>query len=38
MLSTNQAEAQLNLRKALEMDPGSVEYHKLADQLFSQDD
>ena len=37
MLTTNQTQARLNLRKALEMDPGNIEAHELANQLFGQD-
>ena len=37
MLTTNQTQAKLNLRKALEMDPGNSEAHELANQLFGQD-
>lgn len=37
MLTTNQTQARLNLRKALEMDPGNIEAHELANQLFGKE-
>lgn len=37
MLTTNPMEASQLLRKALEMDPGNLEAHKLSERLFSAD-